>query len=484
MNFASKAFFIYLPLVLLTYHLLPRRSLKYFFLLLASWGFYMSWSPWYVWVIVAPTIVDYTAGLLIDRASTPRRRKLWLWTSIAGNLGLLAFFKYMLFFVDTSCTVARWLGYVPPEHHWKIILPLGISFHTFQGISYTLDVYRRHIRPVRNFVDFALFVAFFPQLVAGPIVRASEFLPQMETPPRVTAAQFGAGLHWFILGLFKKVFLADRLAQFVDPVFASADLYDAGTLRWALLAYTCQIYCDFSGYSDIAIGCARWFGFELPQNFNFPFLADSVADLWRRWHMSLSRWMRDYVYFSLGGGRQGLARSACNLVATLTLCGLWHGASWNYVLWGFYNGVLLALHRLWDAALSGVGWADRVRSNVGYRVLAVGVTFVQFMAGLAFIRSQGWGDCWRVQRALFGVLDGAGGATSWLPVWVPVLVGLVALGHLVGGLREGSGSSAASEDFNRGLIRPAVRAAVYVAAIALLVVLGPWSSRPFIYFQF
>jgi alginate O-acetyltransferase complex protein AlgI len=299
----------------------------------------------------------------------------------------------------------------------------------------------------------------------------------MVTPPRVSAAQVTEGLHWFVLGMFKKVFLADRLAQFVDPVFAAADLYDGGTLRWAILAYTCQIYCDFSGYSDIAIGCARWFGFELPQNFNFPFLADSIADLWRRWHMSLSRWMRDYVYFSLGGGRQGQARALLNLVATLTLCGLWHGASWNYVLWGFYNGVLLALHRLYDGLLSGVAWADRVRSSVGYRVAAIGVTFMQFMAGLVFIRTRGWGDWWRCERALFGVLDSTGASlTSWLPVWVPVLVALVALGHLVGGLRQGRGE----------VIRwvPALRATVYVAAIGLLVVLGPWSTRPFIYFQF
>jgi alginate O-acetyltransferase complex protein AlgI len=437
----------------------------------------MTWNPWYVWVIIAPTIVDYCAGLLIESAPTPGRRRLWLWMSIAGNLGLLGFFKYTLFFVDSGSAVARWLGYAPPEHYWKIILPLGISFHTFQGISYTLDVYRRQIPAVRNFVDFALFVAFFPQLVAGPIVRATEFLPQMATPPRVQPSQITEGLHWIVLGLFKKIFLADRLAQFVDPVFAAADLYDGGTLRWALIAYTCQIYCDFSGYSDIAIGCAKWFGFELPQNFNFPFLADSIADLWRRWHMSLSRWMRDYVYFSLGGGRQGLARSAVNVIATLTLCGLWHGASWNYVLWGFYNGVLLAVHRLWDARLSGIGWADRLRAGAVYRLFAIAVTLMQFLVGLVFIRGQSWGDCWRFQQALFGVLDTTGASvTTWLPVWVPALVGLVALGHLVGGLREG----------RIELLRwaPAVRATVYVAAIGLLVVLGPWSTRPFIYFQF
>lgn len=475
MNFTHWTFFVFLPLVLLGYYLMPRRSLAYLFLLAASWGFYMSWNPWYVWVIVAPTVIDYFAGLLIAAAPTPRRRQLWLWMSIAGNLGLLAFFKYTLFLVNSGCGLMHWLGCAAPQVHWKIILPLGISFHTFQGISYTLDVYRGHVRPVRNFVDFALFVAFFPQLVAGPIVRATEFLPQMVTPPRASAAQVVEGLHWFILGLFKKVFLADRLAQFIDPVFAAAPAHDAATLRWALVAYACQIYCDFSGYSDMAIGCAKWFGFELPRNFNFPFLADSMADLWRRWHVSLSRWMRDYVYFSLGGGRRGLVRSLVNVVVTFTLCGLWHGASWSYVLWGLYNGVLLALHRLYDAALGGIGWADRLRTSASYRVLAVAVTLMQFLAGLVFIRAGSWADWWRVEQALFGRLPGSAAATNWLPVWVPPLVGLVALEHFLGGLPRG------------GVVlrwSPALRATVYVAAIGLLVVLGPWSTRPFIYFQF
>src|SRR5205823_7650070 len=192
-----------------------------------------------------------------------------------------------------------------------------------------------------------------------------------------------------------------RLAGFVDAVFRNPTAFGPAAHRWAVLAYACQIYCDFSGYSDMAVGCAKWFGFELPENFRLPYLSRSIAEFWRRWHITLSTWMRDYLYISLGGSRQGGGRTAVNLVATMTLCGLWHGASWNYVLWGFYNGVLLALHRLYDATLTGIGWADRLRAGFVYRVAAVAVTLTQFMAGLVFIRSQGWPDWWRFQRALF-----------------------------------------------------------------------------------
>src|SRR5262245_30944933 len=361
MNFASPAFFVFLPVVLLVYHWLGDRKRKYQFLLVASWFFYMAWNPWFLWVILFPTIVDYYAGLWIENAPNEGKRKLWLWASLIANLGLLAAFKYTSFVVDNSVSLFHWLGWQMPDRVWKIILPLGISFHTFQGISYTLDVYRRKLPVVRSFTDFALFVAFFPQLVAGPIVRAVEFLPQMATPPRPTPEQITDGLHLFVRGLFKKVFIADRLAQFVDMVFANPAAFDPATHRWAILAYAGQIYCDFSGYSDLAIGCAKWFGFELPENFNLPYLASSIADFWRRWHMTLSRWMRDYLYISLGGSRAGEGRTYGNLILTMTLCGLWHGASWNYVLWGFYNGVLLAAHRGYDRLLTGRSWADAMR---------------------------------------------------------------------------------------------------------------------------
>jgi alginate O-acetyltransferase complex protein AlgI len=474
-NFASKSFFIFLPLVLLGYHLLRTRPHKYRFLLAASWFFYMSWNPWFVWVILFTSVVDYAAGLLIEAASTPGRRRGWLLLSLVTNLGFLGVFKYTNFFLQNSLALARELGWIVPDWSIHLILPLGISFHTFQGISYTIDVYRNKIKAVRSFVDFALFVAFFPQLVAGPIVRAVEFLPQMVTPPRVQPNQIMEGLHWFLLGLFKKVFLADRLAQFVDAVFAQPATYDAGTHVWAVLAYAGQIYCDFSGYSDLAIGCAKWFGFELPQNFNFPYVAESITDFWKRWHISLSLWMRDYLYIPLGGNRKGTFRTYLNLLITMTLCGLWHGASWNYILWGFYNGVLLALHRLYDQALNGRTWADRVQGNPVFRLGAVVATFLLVASGLILVRSESWTGCWLVERSLFG-FGRATRATHWLPAWVPPLVGMVVLGHLFSGF---SGYRCRLLEWP-----PLLRAGAYVAAVVLVVAFGPGATKAFIYFQF
>jgi alginate O-acetyltransferase complex protein AlgI len=469
MNFASRAFFVFLPIVLVTYHLARTRTAKYRLLLAASWFFYLSWNPWFLWVILFPTVVDYFAGLLIEAAPTAGRRRFWLMASLAANLGLLAGFKYTRFMVENVCGLVGWTGPSWVEH---IILPMGISFHTFQGISYTLDVYRRKIPAVRSFTDFALFVAFFPQLVAGPIVRAIEFLPQMVTPPRVSPAQVVEGLHYFILGLFKKVFIADQLATFVDAVFHNPAAYGAATHRWAVLAYACQIYCDFAGYSDMAIGCAKWFGFELPENFRLPYLSRSIAEFWRRWHITLSTWMRDYLYISLGGSRQGGGRTVVNLVATMTMCGLWHGASWNYVLWGFYNGVLLAIHRVWDRLLTGRPAADAIRGTAAYQTVAWAATLLQVLAGLIMVRSESWAGCWLVQGSLLG--RAARGIYD-VPAAVPALIGLVALGHWLGGWRG----------VRAVLDLPApVRAGVYVAAIALVVVLGPDVGKAFIYFQF
>jgi alginate O-acetyltransferase complex protein AlgI len=465
---------VFLPIVLLGYHLLRQRAHKYRFLLAASWFFYMSWNPRFIWVILFTSIVDYIAGVLIENASTPWRRRAWLMLSLVTNLGFLAVFKYTTFFLDNGLALAREMGWSVPDWHVHIILPLGISFHTFQGISYTLDVYRGKIRAVRSFVDFALFVAFFPQLVAGPIVRAVEFLPQLIAPPRVSWVQITDGLHWLLLGLFKKVFLADRLAQFLDPVFAHTGAYDAATLRWAVLAYAAQIYCDFSGYSDIAIGCAKWFGFELPQNFHFPYVAESIADFWKRWHISLSTWMRDYLYIPLGGNRKGAVRTYVNLILTMTLCGLWHGASWNYILWGFYNGVLLAIYRIYDRFLTGRPAFDQVRASVLFRSLSVVTTFWLVAVGLVMVRSESWTDCWMVERAWSG--SDVATATHWVPVWVPALIGLVTVGHLWSGLRDCR---------CRLLQMPAlIRATAYATAIVLRLVLGPETTKAFIYFQF
>lgn len=476
MIFASKPFFVFLVFVLLGYHLLQRRSWKYAFLLGASWFFYAWCSPQYLWVIILCTVIDYLAGLAIDGTDFEPRRRLWLCFSVFANLGLLFSFKYTAFTYDNAASLARFWGLDVKDRTWDILLPLGISFHTFQGVSYTVDVYRRQIRAVRNFVDYALFVSFFPQLAAGPIVRAVEFLPQMVTPPRVTAAHVADGLHFFLLGLFKKLVIADQLdALFVSPIFSNPGAFDPTAQRWAMIAWAAQIYCDFSGYSDMAVGCAKWFGFDLPRNFNFPFLATSITDFWRRWHLSLSTWLRDYVYFPLGGSKGSAARTYFNLMVLFVLCGLWHGATWAWFVYGLYNGVLMSAHRMYDRALTGVQWADAVRSSLPWKFVAWAGAMLQIVAGLILIRMADW----QGGATLFRSLIAMDVWQTWsvaVPIWVPLLMLLVVLGHVFSGMRRKV----------CGLLEmpSGVRAAVYVGTVATLMIFAPGISKTFIYIAF
>lgn len=472
MIFASKAFFIFLPVVLLLYHTLGRRSHRYGVLLAASWLFYAWISPQYLWVIVLCTVIDYLAALRIEATEDDRSRRWWLCLSIAANIGLLAAFKYTTFVYDNVVSLAQLCGMPVRDRTWDILLPLGISFHTFQGISYTVDVYRRQIRAVRSFPDYALFVAFFPQLAAGPIVRAAEFLPQMATPPGVTAKQIAEGLHFFLLGLFKKLFIADQLdLLLVSPVFADPTAFDPAARRWACLAWTAQIYCDFSGYSDMAVGCAKWFGFELPRNFDLPYLASSITDFWRRWHLSLSTWLRDYVYFPLGGSRGGAVRTYFNLMVVFVMCGLWHGATWAWLVYGLYNGVLMSLHRAWGRTVDTSSRLCAIRESWPWKVLAWAGTLWLVAAGLVLIRMPGWAAGGVMIGSLLG-LDVLSGWGSGIPIWVPALLALVVIGHVAGGLRL------------RLRLPSGMRAAGYVGVVVLLVTLSPGIGKTFVYLQF
>ncbi|QDU22080.1 MBOAT family O-acyltransferase [Urbifossiella limnaea] len=469
MVFATKAFWLFLPAVLVLYHAARGRAPKYRVLLAAGWLFYAWLSPQYLWVILLCTAIDYVAAVRIEDAATGRARRRWLSASVAANLGLLVAFKYTAFIYDNVVS----LGGPLPARAWDILLPLGISFHTFQGIAYTVDVYRGAVRAVRSPLDYALFVSFFPQLAAGPVVRAAEFLPQMATPPAVTARHAADGLHFLLLGLFKKLLIADQLdALVVSPVFADPAAFGPAEHRWACLAWATQLYCDFSGYSDIAVGLALWFGFTLPLNFRFPYLATSVPDFWRRWHVSLSAWLRDYLYVPLGGGRGGGLRAYRNVMIVFVACGLWHGAAWAWLAFGVWNGLLVCAHRAWDRTLTGVPWADAVRGSRAWAFVAWGVTLWLTVAGMVVVRMPDWASGELLLRSwcAFGVVaDG-------VPVWVPGLVALVALGHGFSGLR---GATCRLLD-----LPPAVRATCYVGIVVLLVTLGPAAGRPFIYFVF
>ena len=339
MIFASKAFFIFLPVVLVVYHLLRRRSHKYTLPARRELALLRLAQP--AVPVGHPALHGHRLRRrAADRAARPTtaRRRRWLVAQHRREPRPAARVQvHRLRLRQRGVTRASWLRRADaPTGTWDILLPLGISFHTFQGISYTVDVYRRQIRAVRSFRDYALFVAFFPQLAAGPIVRAVEFLPQMATPPRVTAAA----------GRRRAALLRPRAVQEAvhrrpaRPAVRrrrcspNPAAYDAATHRWAAVAWAVQIYCDFSGYTDMAVGCAKWFGFELPRNFHFPYLATSITDFWRRWHLSLSTWLRDYLYFPLGGSRRGAARTYFNLMVVFVLCGLWHGATWDWLAYG------------------------------------------------------------------------------------------------------------------------------------------------------
>jgi D-alanyl-lipoteichoic acid acyltransferase DltB (MBOAT superfamily) len=347
MLFNSFGFAVFFLTVLGVNGLLAeKRTARIAFLVAASYFFYMSWNWKFAGLIAFSTILDYCVGGMIFRQTRPGRRKIYLTVSLVGNLGLLWFFKYYNFFIESAHELLMAIGFGVQPALLEIILPVGISFYTFQTLSYTIDIYRGELEPAESFLDFALFVAFFPQLVAGPIVRARDFLPQLKNFHAPSDNEKLYGVTLILTGLFKKVCIADALAaSLVDPVFGNPELFSAPTLLIAVYGYAIQIYCDFSGYSDVAIGSAAILGFRLPENFRRPYLSATISEFWRRWHITLSSWMRDYLYIPLGGNRKGAGRTYVNLLTTMLLCGLWHGAASKFVLWGGYHGLLLAAER-------------------------------------------------------------------------------------------------------------------------------------------
>lgn len=374
------------------------RIPRVLFLLVASYVFYMGWSAKYALLIVFQTVSDYYLALWLARLQNERIR-FWLVTaSVVINLGVLALFKYYVFFTDAVAHLAGWLGLPFAVPTLSLLLPVGISFYTFHTLSYTLDVYWRKIPPARSLSEFALAVVFFPQLVAGPIVRASQFLPQMEGTPRFDFERFQSGLLLFFVGLFKKCVLADTLAEnLVDPVFQNPARYSGSQCLLAVYAYAFQIYGDFSGYTDMALGLARMLGYELPINFNLPYRAASLSEFWRRWHISLSTFLRDYLYIPLGGSRGSRWQTSRNLMITMLLGGLWHGAAWTFVAWGALHGMFLVIQHLWRGDQRRdlpTDFDDDAWSLV--RVLKVLATFHLVCVGWVFFRAQSFGDAWKI----------------------------------------------------------------------------------------
>ncbi len=448
-----------------------RPQWRILFLLLASYYFYASNNGVLLVIILISTLLDFWLALKIENTDDARRRKQWLIVSMVGNLGFLGFFKYANFFSQSVASlVAASTGHDPGWEPLDIILPVGISFYTFQSMSYTIDVYTRRIAAERSFTRFAFFIAFFPQLVAGPIVRARYFLHQLDHKPALSPQALESALYLIFVGLFKKVVMADTLAGYTDAAFANPAEADALTAWLGLYAFTFQIYFDFSAYTDIALGCARLLGFRLPPNFRRPYTATSFTEFWRRWHMSLSYWLRDYLYKPLGGNRKGPVRTYINLMVTMLLGGLWHGAAWTFVLWGGLHGLFLALEKKLGLARLAHDYKGRplrrfVRSLVIFQLVVL--TWLPF-------RAESWADMVAMGRALVRFE-----APDAITLGMVFAVLIMLWGLFIQWMGE-------IWTVKRTVLRLPlpVKAAGYAAMAAAIVVFAARGAQPFVYFQF
>ncbi len=343
MLFNSIDFAIFLPIVFILYWFVTNKYLKLqnFLIIAASYFFYGWWDWRFLTLIFFSTIIDFSVGLGLLKLQNNNQRKLLLFTSIAVNLGVLCFFKYYNFFLDNFITAFSFFGTSIKANSLQVILPIGISFYTFQALSYAIDIYKRKLTPIKDFIAFSAFVCFFPQLVAGPIERATNLLPQFYNKRTFDYSNAVDGLRQILWGLFKKIVIADNCAEYANLIFNNSSSYSGSTLVLGALFFTFQIYCDFSGYSDIAIGTARLFGISLMQNFNFPYFSRDIAEFWRRWHISLSSWFRDYIYIPLGGSRGSTWIKIRNTFVVFILSGFWHGANWTFIVWGALNAAYI-----------------------------------------------------------------------------------------------------------------------------------------------
>lgn len=472
MLFNSFQFAYFFAIVFPLYWLLPHRA-QNVFLLAASYFFYACWEPKFLALLILSTLMDYGCGLAVDRIDDARKRKLFVALSMALNLGMLGYFKYYNFFAESLQTLLGRIGLNVPLSHLNVVLPIGISFYTFQSMSYVIDVYRRDIKPTKSVLEFAAFVSFFPHLVAGPIMRPTSLLPQIETKRRFNLHQFYEGAYLIFWGLTKKVVVADNLAKFVvTPLFKDWQSIDGGQALLAVYAFAFQIYCDFSGYTDAARGIAKCMGFELCLNFNLPYFATSPKDFWSRWHISLSTWLRDYLYIPLGGSKGGKLFTYRNLMLTMVIGGLWHGAAWTFVAWGFFHGLILVLHRLFEPLLARYQPADSVE-RACWKGLRVFVTFHLICVGWLLFRAQSIEQAW-------GMLSAIASKPAIPPaaVLVPVLVCVLPL-LLVQWIQY------RARDLNFVFRAPwYVRSVWYTALFYAFILGGEFGGGQFIYFQF
>ena len=473
MLFNSLTFVVFFMVVVALFWAFRSWSAKKNMLLAASYVFYGAWNPPFVLLLMFSTLVDYIAGARMAVEERPGMRRVWLVVSLVANLGLLGFYKYGTFFAQNMEGVLVQFGVQYRAPAIDVILPVGISFYTFQTLSYTLDIYRRKLAPAASFRDFALYVAFFPQLVAGPIVRAVDFLPQCVSEAAPRAGRFAWGMFLMTFGLFQKVVLADTLlAGASDAVFrygGKLAMLDA----WAgVLGFSAQIFFDFSGYSTCAIGLAMCLGFYLPDNFKFPYAAVGFSDFWRRWHISLSSWLRDYLYIPLGGNRHGAARTTLNLVVLMFLGGLWHGAAWTFVVWGLIHGFYLVV----EHTLRTLFGDPRFFSTLISKIFIGLATYAAVCFAWVFFRATDFGTAMRIIESMVGI---TGTADKLLSTRELLQVGIVTVSLLTAHwlLRDTSIENVASRT-------PKWLIAGVWATMLFFLILTQGSANAFIYFQF
>ncbi len=474
MLFNSFIFFIFLGIVLPIFYVLPNKSSKNLFLLIASYFFYGYWDWRFCLLLALSTFIDFFIGKMLFNSVNEKKRKSLLFLSLLSNLGILGFFKYYNFFVDSFQTFSNNLGWNVDYLHLNIILPVGISFYTFQTLSYTLDIYRKKLEPTNNFVDFALFVAFFPQLVAGPIERAKALLPQLSKKHIPSRLQIKQGIVLIITGLFRKVMIGDTAGRFVDHIFGDLELYKSVEIISALILFSIQIYADFSGYSKIARGTAKLLGIELMKNFEQPYLSRNITEFWRRWHISLSSWLKDYLYISLGGNQIGKYRTYANLMITMLLGGLWHGASWNFVIWGGLHGLYLSVHKLiLGKSKPNYGNMSIISIQDFFRII---ITFLLVLFTWLFFRSTSWDT-----TMLFFHKIIYWESSSYTGIFLTIILSYMAVTIFFDFLEYKTGSHTYILHIKSNGIKIGILSAMFIVTLIYMFQADP---APFIYFQF
>ena len=444
-------------------------TVRHSILLVASYLFYGWWDWRFTLLMLAMSLTAYFCALALEKSG----KKIYVTIGVAVPLIVLGIFKYFNFFVDSFTSL---FGMESPGT-LAIILPVGISFYTFQSLSYTIDVYRKTIPPERSFLRLALYIAFFPQLVAGPIVKAGDFIPQLAEERNISLKNFETGIQWFVFGLFKKIVLADQISVCVDAVFGAPQQYHTISILFAVIGYSIQIYCDFSGYSDMAIGCAKCLGYDLMRNFNIPYFSKNISEFWNRWHISLSSWLKEYLYIPLGGNRKGRTRTYINLLLTMLLGGLWHGAAWTFVVWGGLHGLALCIHKIW---MRITGHDKRHSGTPLGNVVSCVATYIVVLVGWVFFRASDFATAGAVLKSFIVPQSGL----IYISTWAVLGVVTVLVCSVVALFRSKKAGTAVEGFYPTLKLDTVLGLTVFFVVLGITLGLAYTNSNPFIYFQF